>query len=393
MFHADFRQILTNTKDEPVGAYIARVREALDKFYAHHGDKIYTESLPRAKKLLGIKDAKSPNEKEYNSFAFPTDSATRVANIVDTILSAVPEENREDFREVILPVMETVNLHFEEGCHNYLRQFIKESKGDFLFFAKSRYEWFECISFLEDQKLREYATTTSRQAFAKEELMSTAGLYDLIEQKQRSLSKPNKHAAPPNIAQVCRLDATQRADLLQQLANFSDEFDDVSMAALRAGAPPANLRGRGGRGGRQDRGWRRSRRGKKEEAPARDQGQDEPAQNSPRQRRLDRDPNKYCTYCNIPGHDIYACRKRARVGWDGREVIHPSEHQRISGAVGAVGAQENHADAAAQPQPQQRQRATTTPASAQAEQVQLAGLSAQAAGPWTPPTPVLGFDR
>ena len=392
LFHVDFKQILTNLKDEPVGTYIARVREALDKYYAHHGDKIYLESWPRQKKLLKIGEAKAAGDKVYNSFAFPADVAGRATNIVEAILQAVPEDVRDDLRDAVQPVMSTVEQHFEEGCYTYLKQFIKESKPDFLFFAKTRYEWFECISFMEDTKLKEYALTNSRQAFAKDELMSTISLYDLIEQKQRSITKPQKHAPPPNIAQVCRLDAGQRANLLQQLANYSNEFDEVDMAALRAGAAPPGAaggagRGRGrGRGRGVPRGGRRARGGRQGEL-----GADLAPQ-------VPRDPNKFCVVCQIPGHDVVACRKRSKFGWDGYRLVQPSDHPRIPGMVAAIGMeaasavagteQQQQSQQQSQQQPQQQQQRGTTSGSPPA-----AGQEAQGTEVWRPPAMQTTFDR
>ena len=379
MFYLDFKDLFLPRKSERVGPYIARVREGVDKFIQHFGSKLYDMAFPKQKHLLR-RGQPPPLGEEWLSFPMPADSHGQSVNVISACVQAWPEDERDNVKAKLLEVESFIREHIESACFTYLREFLKVSTIDFFHSIRAKVEWFDCVNFLEDNKLREYALTTSRHAFKKDKPMSTVDLWNMVEQKERNLYHPGRAMPPPPISSIAALSTTERDLLVGELLATGDygDFDTtegkIDVTALRANARQqskkrGNRRGGGGGGGGGGRGGgngngqhqgggqhpgggsgnhhqnnqggttnRNGQSGGNQRGGGGGQGQRQQQQQGlqssqrssgdaqpGRQTRSFYDATKWCTFCNRAGHDYQQCRSKLQVNFAGQTVVNPNQ--------------------------------------------------------------------
>ena len=405
LFYLDFRELLFQRKGEKVGPYVARVREGIDKFLQHFGDKMFSMALPKKDNLLYYNDDPPSKTQAIRTFQTPLAVITEVDNIIRTAATAWPVEQRLSAERTLEEVKDGLGRNVEEACRRYLRKFLAESKPDFYHFFHAKVEWFDCIHFIEDVKLREYALNSARTAFQKEVPMSTVSLWNMIEQKERTLTRPGKYFQPPPIATVSAvsgLTANEKDDIMRELLNSGDYGDlgSVDVGAMRAAGKAAKKKkGKKGKGGGGHGGGGGAGSAGQAAGGGGGAGGNRPfpfggaSQGGPQHQRRQQGPgyDKWCTHCNRAGHDYDQCRNRVRTDYANRQIVHPRSIPPGPSQMApvSVGAQLGPIGAPAQPPQQQGQSLVSSIRAIGTE----AATSGAAAPIWSPPLYSSGIDR
>ena len=191
MYHVDFKELIVPKGNESPTTYISRFRQGIDEFMNRFGKRIFRDAFPKRDYMLLNNKEPPANVLKNAYFRFPREAAEKLAAAIvfltnlDHSSPAAFTASLNRFQAQFLEMLET-------ACITYATAFLDASLEDFLDEAKQRYEWWECISFLHSDKLREWSYTYVRQNYEKPkaERPTNIDVWNAVTQKERSLKDP-----------------------------------------------------------------------------------------------------------------------------------------------------------------------------------------------------------
>ena len=300
LFHIDFRELLLQKENESPIMFVSRFREGIDKFATRYGDQLWRDAFPRQQRLLTNTSAPLPPETPARSFfRFPQNIEKSIADLFEP-----DPESSMAVRNFMRRRKEGWVSSVQALCVQYLQQFLKDSKPDYIHAFKTRYEFWELCSHLKSDKLREYAFNQARAQYEKPDRISSVVFWDNLQQKMRSM-QDSKALAPPPAATISQVDLNQqtaeiaaRQKLLSQYGISPDANADALVAAL-TGKKPNGKKGKKGKGKGKGKG-----QGQQQQQAGKSSG-----------------AAKFCSFHQSSKHSDSECRAKNGFTPDGRRIM------------------------------------------------------------------------
>ena len=305
MYHVDFKELIAPKGSENPTMYISRFRQGIDEFMQRFGKRIYQDAFPKRDNMLLSSAAPPANALKNAYFLFPTKTTDKLQEVMAFLLNSVEHGSPLAYANSLRRQTPLIMEMLETACITYATAFLDASVEDFLDEAKQRYEWWECVSFLHDNKLREWAYTYVRQNYEKPkaERPTNIEVWDSVQQKERSLKDPRVKPPVTQQTAVAALSEMSGNELRQLQQSLNLHINAASTGGKKkkgkdkknrkgGGKPPTGFRPGGG-GGR----------------------------------------GKYCSHCNKTNHTSAECWTKNKHTSDGRLITDPPPSHLQTAAV------------------------------------------------------------